>query len=61
MRQVVEGMMPACNQNKLNILLEAPNEDLNVNVDTAKMGDKQLCFLFNGNNNHFYYSNYISN
>jgi len=61
MRQVVEGMMPACNQNNLNILLEAPNEDLNVNVNTAKMGDKQLCFLFNGNNNHFYYSNYISN
>lgn len=37
MRQVVEGMMPACNQNDLNILLEAPNEDLNVNVDPAKM------------------------
>lgn len=37
MRQVVEGMMPVCNQNDLNILLEAPNEDLNVNVDPAKM------------------------
>ncbi len=37
MRQVVEGMMPVCNQNDLNILLEAPNEELNVNVDPAKM------------------------
>lgn len=37
MRQVVEGIMPVCNQNDLNILLEAPNEDLNVNVDSAKM------------------------
>lgn len=37
MRQVVEGIMPVCNQNDLNILLEAPNEDLNVNVDPAKM------------------------
>lgn len=37
MRQVVEGMMPTCNKNDLNILLEAPNEDLNVNVDPAKM------------------------
>lgn len=37
MRQVVEGMMPICNQNDLNILLEAPNEELNVNVDPAKM------------------------
>ncbi|WP_270563121.1 sensor histidine kinase [Clostridium beijerinckii] len=37
MRQVVEGMMAVCNQNDLNILFEAPNEDLNVNVDPAKM------------------------
>ncbi|AJG97388.1 hypothetical protein LF65_00761 [Clostridium beijerinckii] len=37
MRQVVEGMMAICNQNDLNILFEAPNEDLNVNVDPAKM------------------------
>lgn len=37
MRQVVEGMMPVCNQNDLNILLEAPNEELNVNVDPAKI------------------------
>jgi len=37
MRQIVEGMMIVCNQNDLNILLEAPNEDLNVNVDPAKM------------------------
>ena len=37
MRQVVEGMMIACNQNDLNILLKAPNEELNVNVDPAKM------------------------
>ncbi|WP_051560569.1 sensor histidine kinase [Clostridium beijerinckii] len=37
MRQVVEGMIAVCNQNDLNILFEAPNEDLNVNVDPAKM------------------------
>ncbi len=37
MRQVVEGMMAVCSQNDLNILFEAPNEDLNVNVDPAKM------------------------
>ncbi|MBE6088814.1 MAG: HAMP domain-containing histidine kinase [Clostridium beijerinckii] len=37
MRQVVEGMMAVCNQNDLNILFEAPNEDLNINVDPAKM------------------------
>jgi len=37
MRQVVEGMMPVCNQNDLNILLEASDEDLNVNVEPAKM------------------------
>lgn len=37
MRQIVEGIMPVCNQNGLNILLKAPNEDLNVNVDPAKI------------------------
>jgi signal transduction histidine kinase len=37
MRQVIEGMMPVCNQNEFNILLEAPNEDLSVNVDPAKL------------------------
>ncbi|MZK52678.1 sensor histidine kinase [Clostridium beijerinckii] len=37
MRQVVEGMMAVCNQNALNILFEAPNEELNINVDPAKM------------------------
>ncbi|OOM76478.1 HAMP domain-containing sensor histidine kinase [Clostridium sp. BL-8] len=37
MRQVIEGIMAVCNQNDLNILFEAPNEDLNINVDPAKM------------------------
>jgi signal transduction histidine kinase len=37
MRQVVEGMMIVCNQNDLNILLEVPEEELNVNVDPMKM------------------------
>lgn len=37
MRQVVEGMMPTCNQNDFNILLEASDEDLKVDVDPAKM------------------------
>lgn len=37
MRQVVEGMMPVCNKKDLTILFEAPEEELNVNVDPSKM------------------------
>lgn len=37
MRQVVEGMMPVCSENDLTILFEAPEEELNVNVDPSKM------------------------
>jgi signal transduction histidine kinase len=37
MRQVVEGMMPICNENDLTILFQAPEEELNVNVDPNKM------------------------
>ncbi|WP_160688076.1 HAMP domain-containing sensor histidine kinase [Clostridium sp. C2-6-12] len=37
MRQVVEGMMPICNQNNLNIVLEAPEKEVKVNVDPNKM------------------------
>jgi signal transduction histidine kinase len=37
MRQVVEGMMIVCNKNNLNIVLEAPEEELNVIVDPMKM------------------------
>lgn len=37
MRQVVEGMMPVCIENDLTILFEAPEEEINVNVDPNKM------------------------
>lgn len=37
MRQVVEGMMPICNQNDLNIMLKEPEEELFVNIDADKM------------------------
>lgn len=37
MRQVVEGMMPVCSENDLTILFEAPEEELNVNIDPNKM------------------------
>lgn len=37
MRQVVEGMMPVCNENDLSILFEVPEQELNVNVDPNKM------------------------
>ncbi|WP_051541983.1 HAMP domain-containing sensor histidine kinase [Clostridium lundense] len=36
-RQVVEGMMSTCNQNNLNIFLEAPDKEVIVNVDPMKM------------------------
>lgn len=37
MRQIAEGMMPACNENDLSILFEAPEEEVKVNVDPSKM------------------------
>ncbi len=37
MRQIVEGIMPVCSQNNLNILLEQPEEELYVNIDPVKM------------------------
>lgn len=37
MRQVVEGMMPVCNEKDLTILFEAPEEEFNVDVDPNKM------------------------
>lgn len=36
-RQIVEGMMPICSQNNLNIFFEAPDKEVNVNVDPMKM------------------------
>jgi signal transduction histidine kinase len=37
MRQIVEGMMPICSQNNLDIFLKAPKEELKVIVDPSKM------------------------
>jgi Signal transduction histidine kinase len=37
MRQVIEGMMPVCNEKNLTILFEVPGEEFNVNVDPNKM------------------------
>lgn len=37
MRQIVEGMMPICSENNLNILLEEPEEELNASIDPVKM------------------------
>ncbi len=37
MRQIIEGMMPICIQNNLDIFLKAPKEELKVIVDPSKM------------------------
>lgn len=37
MRQIVEGMMPICSQNSLDIFLNVPKEELKVTVDPSKM------------------------
>jgi signal transduction histidine kinase len=37
MRQVVEGFMPICNENNLELFFEVPDEELMINADPSKM------------------------